>query len=430
MSLLIALLKINITLAVCYSLYYFLLRKLTFYNLNRVFFFCTIALSMVMPFINIELEPAPVKTLDMQDAGSVYTIPVLTRDTVRFIDFIPLLFWAGVIFMGLRLLVQLSSVGLLYLRSRSNTIEGTTVRIMQSHNNPFSFFKSIFINPGLLPQEELHMVLNHEKVHARQWHSLDILLGELNKTLCWFNPAAWLMMHAIKQNLEFIADREVLKKGTESRAYQYSLLRVSQTGQSITLTNNFNFSHLKTRIIMMNKKQSSPIHVTRYFVAAPLALALICCFGVSMAQQKKLTVKETPQQEQRQEKEVKLQIKPAATDKKQAVTGTEAIKTVRIIQAVNADKPGAQGDKVAVVEMKSGQIREIVLDRESADNKPQLKKDNPLVMLDGKKIDYAQAETIDPKAIESVTILKDADATAQYGAEAKEGVILIRMKKD
>lgn len=428
MSLIIALLKINITLAVCYGLYYFLLRKLTFYNLNRVFLLCAILLGALMPFIHIELELAPVKSLDMQDLGTVYTIPVATRDTVRFVDFIPVIFWAGVVFMGLRMLVQLFSVGLLYLRSHSNRIDGTVVRIMPNRNNPFSFFKSIFINPLLLSQEELSMVLRHEEVHTRQWHSLDILLGELNKTFCWFNPAAWLMMHAIKQNLEFIADREVLKKGTASRAYQYSLLRVSQAGQSITLTNNFNFSHLKTRIIMMNKKQSSPIHVTRYFVAAPLALALICCFGVSMAQQKKFTVKGIPQQEQRQEKEVRLQIKPAVTDKKQ--TGTGAIKQVRITQVANANKPGVQGSKVAVVAMKSGEIREIALDRESSDDKPQLKKDNPLVMLDGKKIDYAQIEAIDPKAIESITILKDANSTAQYGAEAKEGVILIKMKKD
>lgn len=376
MSLIIALLKINTTLTLCYGLYYFLLRKLTFYNLNRVFFLCAIMLSVLMPFIHIELERAPVKTLELQDVGTAYTIQVPNRDAVRFADFIPVLFWAGVILMGLRLLLQLFSVGRLYLRSHNNRIDGTAVRIMQGPNNPFSFFKSIFINPGLLPQEELHMVLRHEKVHARQWHSLDILLGELNKTMCWFNPAAWLMMRAIRQNLEFIADREVLKNGIAPKAYQYSLLRVSQSGLTVTLTSNFNFSHLKTRIIMMNKQHSKSIHLMKYLTTAPLTLALICCFGISSGHQKGVTMQPETQEA------------PLATTNDQA--------------AFTHNSAASVPDK------------------------------KPLILIDGER-SYLDIESIDPKSVDTLTVLKQEKEIKpyvdQYGEEAWNGVLLIVTKK-
>ncbi len=308
MPLIIALLKINISLALCYSLYYFLLRKLTFYNLNRIFFLCAIALSAAMPFIHIELERPPVQTLDIRSMEVVYTASDPVRGTFSIADGLSFIFWTGVFIMGMRMLIQLLSVGMLYLRSRKTRFDDTPIRILQTSANPCSFFKCIFIYPGVLPQDELKMVIRHEKVHVRQWHSIDILLAEANKAFCWFNPAAWLMLQAIKQNLEFIADREVLGSGTETRAYQYSLLRVSQSGQHPALTNNFNFSHLKTRIIMMNKRQSGAIHLMKYFAAVPLAAVLVCYFGVSMAQQKKVVIKEAPQVQSQKSKETQITV--------------------------------------------------------------------------------------------------------------------------
>lgn len=51
---------------------------------------------------------------------------------------------------------------------------------------------------------------------------------------------------------------------------------------------------------------------------------------------------------------------------------------------------------------------------------------NPLVIIDG--IMGATLDNIDPNDIESITVLKDASATAIYGSQAASGAILIRTK--
>lgn len=57
----------------------------------------------------------------------------------------------------------------------------------------------------------------------------------------------------------------------------------------------------------------------------------------------------------------------------------------------------------------------------TADNKP-------FIVLDGIPFESGSLSEINPNDIESVNILKDASATAIYGARAANGVILITTK--
>ncbi|MFA6276915.1 MAG: TonB-dependent receptor plug domain-containing protein [Pedobacter sp.] len=52
----------------------------------------------------------------------------------------------------------------------------------------------------------------------------------------------------------------------------------------------------------------------------------------------------------------------------------------------------------------------------------------PLVVLDGKIIEYNSMNAIDPNKIAVINILKDASAIAQYGESAKNGAIIISTK--
>ena len=55
----------------------------------------------------------------------------------------------------------------------------------------------------------------------------------------------------------------------------------------------------------------------------------------------------------------------------------------------------------------------------------------PLVFVDGKKVDggIKALQEIDPTTIQSIDVLKDSTSIARYGADAKNGVILIHTKK-
>src|SRR5690606_38143509 len=67
----------------------------------------------------------------------------------------------------------------------------------------FSFFYKIKIDYSQ-PQSET--ILVHEKVHAKQLHSVDVIFFELLAIVNWFNPVVYLYKTAIKQIHEFIAD--------------------------------------------------------------------------------------------------------------------------------------------------------------------------------------------------------------------------------
>ena len=54
---------------------------------------------------------------------------------------------------------------------------------------------------------------------------------------------------------------------------------------------------------------------------------------------------------------------------------------------------------------------------------------DPLVVLNGVPMEEFRLNALNPDDIESVTVLKDAAATAVYGSRAAYGVILIETKK-
>ncbi len=55
-------------------------------------------------------------------------------------------------------------------------------------------------------------------------------------------------------------------------------------------------------------------------------------------------------------------------------------------------------------------------------------KGKPLYIVDGVELSEENFRKIAPEYIESVTVLKDASATSQYGDKAKDGVIVVKMK--
>lgn len=52
-----------------------------------------------------------------------------------------------------------------------------------------------------------------------------------------------------------------------------------------------------------------------------------------------------------------------------------------------------------------------------------------LIVIDGTTLDYKTLETINPNTIESVDVIKGANATALFGIKGKNGVIIIKTKK-
>ena len=119
--------------------------------------------------------------------------------------------------------------------------------------------------------------MRHEFIHVKQKHSIDILWGEVLCIVNWFNPFAWLIRNAIRQNLEFIADNKVLEDGIDKKQYQYLLLKVTGNNH-YSIANQFNFSSLKKRIAMMNKMRSAQMHLVKFLFILPIVAVMLLAF--------------------------------------------------------------------------------------------------------------------------------------------------------
>lgn len=281
----IYLLKLSVSLAVVFLFYYFILRKLTFYNHNRWYLLAYTVLSFLIPFINI----SPVLENNNWQQNQVITwIPVIGNGSQAAhasphdsgLDVwtgLLLVLGTGILIMIVRLAIQLLSLRRLLKKAVPISSEGISLYQLDGDISPFSFGNSIYLNKNKHQEEELAAIIRHEIVHVKQKHGLDILWGEILCLLNWYNPFAWLLRHAIRQNLEFIADHQVLEKGADRKQYQYLLLKVTSSMQySITAT--FRFSSLKKRIAMMNKLKSTRKQLLRLLFLLPATAVLLLAF--------------------------------------------------------------------------------------------------------------------------------------------------------
>ena len=89
------------------------------------------------------------------------------------------------------------------------------------------------------------------------------------------------MLKEIRLNLEYMADEAAIPDEQEKKTYQYLLLDISQSNNELPSAIPFNYSFLKTRIRMINRKRSQTTSVFKYLLILPLFLAIVtanqCC---------------------------------------------------------------------------------------------------------------------------------------------------------
>jgi hypothetical protein len=288
---LLYLLKANVVLALFAAAYYGLLRGLTFFGLNRAYLvlavlFAAVYPALPMPALLPAAELAPLPMVAGSFAVGKVTGPIQPAAAVPWLLLVAVGYGMGVGVLLLRLLGQLLSLAWVRARSRPAEALGQAVRIVPGVGGPFSFGSTIYLSAATLADvESLPAVLRHEQAHVRQWHTLDVLLVQTATALAWLNPAAWLLRRAVLDNLEYLADRAALQTGLNRRAYQYSLLRLAPSAvPAPALAFHFSLLTLKNRIAMLNKPTSSTRQLGRYFLAAPLVMALALGYSSAQAQ--------------------------------------------------------------------------------------------------------------------------------------------------
>jgi len=146
---------------------------------------------------------------------------------------------------------------------------------------PFSFFNYIFITNSYqnLSADELQRIKDHEKIHARELHSLDVLFIELISILFWFNPLLIYLKKSIQEIHEYIVDEKIVERGKGKKDYAELLLKLASEVKGFNLSAGFSGNQIKRRIVMISKQRSLPGQKLMFVILVPLTMLLILSFS-------------------------------------------------------------------------------------------------------------------------------------------------------
>ncbi len=276
------LLKTSAVIALFYICYKIFLQRETFFESNRWFLLSGLVLAFIVPLIVITTYTT-IDTSQYQMVNSTIGIPpvedVTPNNSLSIYDILINLYFAGVIFFLGRFIIQFSSLVLLLLKNEKIKEGNYTFITTNSNASPFSFFKWIVYNPTQFNKDELQQIITHETIHARQLHSIDILLTQIASIICWFNPVIWLYKKELQQNLEFIADQNTQQQYNCKKSYQHLLLKTSVPNYQIALTNNFYNSLIKKRIVMLHKNRSQNRNQWKFALMIPVLALFLMSFN-------------------------------------------------------------------------------------------------------------------------------------------------------
>ena len=176
--------------------------------------------------------------------------------------------------MLLRLLFSLVVLFRLYIISVKKLENGFVILVNKSLEAPFSFFSLVFIPNKMAIDDDYREIVSHEKVHASQYHSIDIILIEFLSAVMWFNPFVWLMRSSVQLVHEYLADEGVLNTGIDRLQYQALLVNQVAEERLICLSSGFHQSQIKKRLIMMTKNKPDQNPKLRILYLLPIVMLL------------------------------------------------------------------------------------------------------------------------------------------------------------
>jgi TonB family protein len=166
------------------------------------------------------------------------------------------IYLTGVAIFLLRMMGSYARVIYIIATSNDYSIDSDNIKVTRAAIAPFAFFGWIVFPEKLIDHRDLTKMLLHERVHSRQLHAIDLLLGELFSVFQWFNPASWMLKKLITENHEYTADRAVIDLGVSTYEYQASLVNATM-GREVVPVSHFSLILIKKRIKMMNKNRNS-----------------------------------------------------------------------------------------------------------------------------------------------------------------------------
>jgi len=296
-DLLIYLAKSIVSGALFTGFYLLFMRRESYFVLNRVYLLASALLIIILPIVGSYLLPGIL--ISPNDTKlPLITLPEVVISTTallspqqesRILDWMTIVYIVVTLALLGGLVQSLVRIGHFVRTSLRAEKYRDNIYLVAEGNDPFSFNGRIFVSKDLIGSPALKSIIIHENAHLSQRHIIDLVFIELISSIFWFNPFLFLIKKFLRETHEFLADREVVRHGTEPVVYQQLLFNVVSGNPQYIIANNFNFL-TKKRIVMLIKK-SKKLAAVRIGIFMPLVFA--AAIIVTMLQSNRLSAQTT-----------------------------------------------------------------------------------------------------------------------------------------
>jgi hypothetical protein len=293
------LLESSICLMLFLVTYKYLISNLTHFLLMRAYLLISLGLSLILPFVIIPIQWHSSLLSTDSIAGSILLTVNQSAIVSDAFPSNPLIDNSGLtiqlaILYGILIIYSIGFVYKAFLFTRNlllirnfikNNFKGKEGNYWIVNFNcempAFSFFNYIFINRNFnnLSSHDIETIKNHEIVHAKHLHSLDVLFAELTNIVFWFNPFMNYMRKSLREIHEFTVDEIIAGYGEQKKAYAQLLLSLATETKVLTLAAGFTGKHIKRRILTVIKPRTLPIHKLLFIVLIPLSVFMLMAFS-------------------------------------------------------------------------------------------------------------------------------------------------------
>jgi hypothetical protein len=282
--------KASAFIIIFYIFHWIALKHTTFHRLNRFFLLSGLCLSFLLPFVSWPNQA-------LFHANGIYDLIInfdgffisdegsMMIELNNSIDFSYLKIIAVVIYSTIslsliyRLLKNIYSIRFLKISAQSIKQDGIRFFSGTGIKQPFTFFRWIFIPYSLNEKTFELSILRHEKAHASQWHTIDLLIIEIIIVFLWFNPFVFLFKLTIRQIHEYLADEEATRNCVVKADYLKLLVSNSSLSDLSGITSQFYWLTLKKRVQMITKDKSPDKLKLRYFLIIPILVLSTMTFS-------------------------------------------------------------------------------------------------------------------------------------------------------
>nr|WP_319572726.1 carboxypeptidase-like regulatory domain-containing protein [uncultured Draconibacterium sp.] len=270
--------KAALALGAFYLAYLALFQHQKHFLFNRIYLPVSFLVSFLIPLITFTrvnyIRPLPVASTQSFAYLPEAALANEPQFTLEWYHYLLAIYTFGIVVFLLNLLIgHLKAINIIRF-SRLKELFGAQVNLTKKDVHPFSFFSRIVLSEKMLKNPNLKMIVDHEMIHVREHHTFDILFAELLFLFQWFNPFAWLIRDAMRNNLEYLTDHQVAQNHN-AEAYQLAMVGLAHKKGVAPFLTALNGSQLKNRIIMMKKKTENRYGLLKQLVVLPLLAILI-----------------------------------------------------------------------------------------------------------------------------------------------------------